>query len=79
MSNVLALGILLTLASLGGLVFGVYALLRGGRDKEDEDPEGGGLGPIPERGIHLVAGLRITLVSLLSLAAGGYLIWAGLS
>ena len=74
MSRILALGILLALGGLGGLAFGIYALLRGGRDEEDGDGEGGGLGPIPERGIHLVAGLRITLVSLLSLAAGGYLI-----
>lgn len=78
MSGILALGILLALAGLGGLAFGLYALLRGGRDGGSGDPEGGGLGPIPERGIHLVAGLRISALSLLSLAAGAYLIWSSI-
>ena len=78
MSSVLALGILLALGGLGGLMFGIHALLRGGRDEGNGDREGG-LGPIPERGIHLVAGLRITVVSLLLLAAGGYLIWTSLN
>ena len=39
---------------LAGLAFGVYALLRGGQDTPD-----GGPGPIPERAIHAIAGLRM--------------------
>ena len=69
MSPVLALGGLLALAGVAGLVFGAYALLRGGRDQE------GGIGPIPERGVHVVAGLRMAVAGFLSLAAGVYLIW----
>jgi hypothetical protein len=46
----LAAGILLL--GLIGAAYGIYALVRGGRDQE-----GGGLGPIPERAIHAVAAL----------------------
>lgn len=64
------MGILLLLAGAGGLSFGLYALLRGGQ-------EGGqGIGPIPERGVHLIAGLRMLVIGTLSLAAGAYLIWS---
>ncbi|MCA1716466.1 MAG: hypothetical protein LC781_06225 [Actinobacteria bacterium] len=49
----LALGLWLTLGGLAGLGFGLYALLRGGRGQR------GGLGPIPERGIHAIAGVRM--------------------
>ena len=49
----LATGALLVLVGLAGLAFGVYALVRGGRDAPD-----GGLGLIPERAIHAVAGIR---------------------
>ncbi len=72
MSPVLAFGVLLALAGVVGLVFGAYALLRGGRG------QGGGIGPIPERGVHVVAGIRMTLAGLLSLAAGVYLLWTAL-
>ncbi len=71
MSSGLALGILLVLGGLGGIFFGIYALLRGGRGER-----GGGIGPIPERGIHLVAGIRMLVVGSLALAAGAYVIWS---
>jgi hypothetical protein len=67
-----ALGTLLILAGFGGLAFGIYALLRGGRGQS------GGIGPIPERGVHAIAGVRMLLMGALSLAAGLYLLWAGL-
>jgi hypothetical protein len=63
-----AFGILLILAGLAGLAFGTYALLRGGRDQQ------GRIGPIPERGVHLIAGVRMLLVGALCLAAGVYLL-----
>jgi len=47
-------------------------LLRGGRGQR------GSIGPIPERGVHVVAGVRMLLVGALSLAAGAYLLWAAL-
>ncbi len=72
MSPVLAFGVLLALAGVTGLVFGAYALLRGGRGQE------GGIGPIPERGVHIVAGIRMAVAGLLSLAAGVYLLWTAL-
>ncbi len=65
-------GLLLTLAGVAGLSFGLYALLRGGRGQE------GGIGPIPERGVHVVAGIRMLVVGSLSLAAGVYLLWTAL-
>ena len=64
-------GLLLTLAGVAGLSFGLYAL-RGGRGQE------GGIGPIPERGVHVVAGIRMLVVGSLSLAAGVYLLWTAL-
>lgn len=75
MSPVLALGILLLMLGTGGMAFGLYALLRGGRDGNGPSGDRGGLGPIPERGIHLVAGIRMTLFGLLGLGAGAYLLW----
>jgi hypothetical protein len=71
-STGLALGILLLVAGIAGLSFGVYALLRGGRGQE------GGIGPLSERGVHVVAGIRMLIVGALSLASGGYLLWAAL-
>jgi hypothetical protein len=68
-SPVLAFGVLLTLAGVAGLSFGAYALLRGGRGQE------GGIGPLPERGVHVVAGIRMAVVGSLSLAAGVYFLW----
>ncbi len=69
-------GLFLTSIGLVALAFGVYALLRGGRRPEDRDR--GGLRPLSERGIHVVAGIRMTLIGLLSLAAGGYFLWTAL-
>jgi hypothetical protein len=71
-SPTLAFGLLLALVGISGLSFGLYALLRGGRGQR------GGIGPIPERGIHVVAGVRMLLVGTLSLAASAYLLWAAL-
>ena len=56
------------LTGLAGLIYGTYALLRGGRDGQ------GKIGPIPERGVHIIAGARMLLVGALSLAAGIYLL-----
>ena len=53
---VLAMGILLALLRIVGVAYGIYAILRGGRGQE-----GGGLGPIPERAIHAVAGIRMLI------------------
>ena len=69
MSPALAFGVLLGLAGVAGLVLGAYALLRGGRGQE------GGIGPIPERGVHVVAGIRMIIVGALCLVAGAYLLW----
>jgi hypothetical protein len=63
-----AFGIVLILTGLAGLAFGTYALLRGGRGQQ------GGIGPIPERGVHLIAGARMLLVGALCLAAGLYIL-----
>ena len=46
---------LLVILALVGAGYGIYALVRGGRDQE------GGLGPIPERAIHAVTGLRMPI------------------
>ena len=68
MSPGLALGILLLVVGIAGISFGVYALLRGGRDQE------GGIGPLSERGVHVVAGIRMLVVGALSLVASAYLL-----
>ncbi len=47
-----AAGVLLILISVATLSFATYALLRGGKGQR------GGLGPISERGIHVIAGIR---------------------
>ena len=60
----LATGTLLAVMALTGLAFGVYALVRGGRGTR-----GGGLGPIPERAIHVVAGLRMLIGGAVALGA----------
>jgi len=66
-SSATAFGLLLALVGAAGLLFGLYALLRGGRGQSG--------GPIPERGVHVVAGIRMCLVGALGLAAGAYLLW----
>lgn len=68
---ILAVGALLVLLGLAGLAFGVYALVRGGRGQR-----GGGLGPIPERGIHVVAGLRMLAGGAVALALGILALWS---
>jgi hypothetical protein len=64
----LAFGILLSITGVACLAFSAYALLRGGKDQK------GGMGPISERGIHLIAGTRMLVIGALSLAAGVYLL-----
>jgi hypothetical protein len=63
-----AFGILLLLTSVATLSFAAYALLRGGKGLR------GGIGPISERGIHVIAGIRMLLIGLASLVAGMYLL-----
>jgi hypothetical protein len=64
----LAAGLCLILTGLVAFSFGLYALLRGGRGQR------GGIGPLSERGVHVVAGVRMTVVGLLGLGAGIYLL-----
>ncbi len=73
MSGASALGILLVLAGLSGLGFGLFALLRGGRGEE-----GGGIGPIPERWVHEFAGVRMLVFGIACLAASGYILYSSL-
>jgi hypothetical protein len=68
-----AAGILLVLSGLVGVAYGIYALVRGGRDQE------GGLGPIPERAIHAVAGVRMLVGGTVFLLLGVATILASLS
>lgn len=70
MPTVLALGLLLTLIGLAGLGFGIYALVWGGRGQR------GGLGPIPERGIHAIAGLRMLVGGVVALILGLIALWS---
>jgi hypothetical protein len=63
-----AFGVLLLIVSVATLSFAAYALLRGGRGQR------GGIGPISERGIHVIAGIRMLLIGLASLVAGLYLL-----
>ena len=83
MSVTLAAGILLGLAGLAGIAFGVYAMLRGGRDDSNSSGgasgDRGGLGPIPERGIHFLAGLRMFIFGAICLAAAAFALWTQLS
>ena len=71
MSPTLAFGLLLALVGVAGLSFGLYALLRGGRGQRE-----GSIGPISERGVHVVVGIRMLVVGALSLAAAAYLLWS---
>ncbi len=64
----LAFGILLSITGLVCLAFSAYALLRGGKDQR------GGIGPISERGVHVIAGIRMLAIGALSLTAGIYLL-----
>ena len=69
----LATGALLVLLGLVGAAHGIYALVRGGRDQE------GGLGPIPERAIHAVAGIRMLVGGAVAIFLGVLAILAALS
>jgi hypothetical protein len=68
-----ATGVLLVVLGLVGVAYGIYALVRGGRDQE------GGLGPIPERAIHAVAGVRMLIGGAVILFLGVVAILASLS
>ncbi len=68
MASSTAFGILLLVISVATLSFAAYALLRGGRGQR------GGIGPISERGIHVIAGIRMLIIGLASLAASLYLL-----
>jgi hypothetical protein len=69
----LAAGALLALLGLVGAAYGIYALVRGGRGQE------GGLGPIPERAIHAVAGIRMLIGGAVAIFLGVLAILAALS
>lgn len=68
MRATIAFGVLLILISIATLSFAAYALTRGGRGQR------GGIGPISERGIHVIAGIRMLLIGIASLVAGLYLL-----
>ena len=68
MQSATAFGTLLLLTSAATLSFAAYALLRGGKGQR------GGIGPISERGIHVIAGIRMLLIGLASFVAGLYLL-----
>ena len=68
MQSATAFGTLLLLTSVATLSFAAYALLRGGKGQR------GGIGPISERGIHVIAGIRMLLIGLASLVGGLYLL-----
>ena len=63
-----ALGVLLSLVGIAALAFSAYALIRGGKGQR------GGFGPISERGIHIIAGIRMLVIGGVSLGAGVYLL-----
>jgi hypothetical protein len=69
----LAAGALLVILGLVGAGYGIYALVRGGRNQE-----GGGLGPIPERTIHAVAGVRMLIGGAVAIFFGAIAILASL-
>jgi hypothetical protein len=68
-----ATGVLLVLLGLIGVVFGTYALVRGGSKQE------GGLGPIPECAIHAVAGVRMLIGGTVAIFLSAIAILASLS
>jgi hypothetical protein len=69
----LAVGALLVILELVGVGYGIYALVRGGRNQE------GGLGPISERAIHAVAGLRLLICGAVAIFLGAIAILASRS
>ena len=66
-----AAGALLVLLGFVGVGYGIYALVRGGREQE------GGLGPIPERAIHAVAGIRLLIGGAVAIFLGVVALLAG--
>jgi len=70
----LAAGVLLVLLGLIGVAYGIYALVRGGRNQER-----GGLGTIPERAIHAVAGIRMLIGGAVAVFLGIVAILSSLS
>jgi len=70
----LAAGVLFVLLGLIGVAYGIYALVRGGRNQER-----GGLGPIPERAIHAVAGIRMLIGGAVAVFLGIVAILSSLS
>ena len=69
-----AAGVLLVLLGLVGVGYGIYALVRGGRNQKE-----GGLGPIPERAIHAVAGVRMLIGGAVAIFLGVVAILASVS
>ncbi len=68
MQPAVAFGVLLLFISVATLSFAAYALLRGGKGLR------GGIGPISERGIHVIAGIRMLLIGAASFVTGVYLL-----
>lgn len=65
--------ILLGLVGVAGIAYGIYAMLSGGRDDSGgASGDRGGLGPIPERGIHVLAGIRMVIFGVVCLAAAAF-------
>lgn len=70
MSTALAFAIFMVLIGVAGVSYGIYAMTRGGRGQR------GGIGPLSERGVHVIAGLRMLVVGVVALLVGGYVLWA---
>ncbi len=68
LSAATAAGIFLVLVGLAALAFSAYALIRGGKGQR------GGIGPTSERGIHIIAGVRMLIIGTVSFVAGLYLL-----
>ena len=66
----LVAGLFLTVTGLVALCFGPYALLRGGRSQRS------GIGPLSERGVHALEGIRMTAIGAASLGLGLYALWS---
>jgi uncharacterized membrane protein HdeD (DUF308 family) len=65
--------ILLALVGIAVIAFGIYAMIHGGRDDSGgASGDKGGLGPISERGIHVLAGVRLVIFGLVCLAAAAF-------
>ncbi len=69
----LAAGTLLVILGLVGAGYGICALVRSRRN------QGGSLGPIPERAIHAVAGIRVLIGGAVAVFLGAIATLASLS